>query len=91
MINLDLIANQLRALPRLAQEAAQRTIDVSHNSDESGIRTAPTSRMPPGVNLDRIDLGWELLATLPRNALDRCDAATLDKYYEPAKARISKK
>ena len=36
-------------------------------------------------------LGWELLATLPRNALDRCDAATLDKYYEPAKARISKK
>ena len=38
-----------------------------------------------------LDLGWELLATLPRNALDRCDAATLDKYYEPAKARISKK
>lgn len=36
-----------------------------------------------------LDLGWELLATLPRNALDRCDAATLDKYYEPAKARIS--
>ena len=23
-----------------------------------------------------LDLGWELLATLPRNALDRCDAAT---------------
>ena len=38
-----------------------------------------------------LDLGWELLATLPRNALDRCDAETLDKYYEPAKARISKK
>ena len=38
-----------------------------------------------------LDLGWELLASLPRNALDRCDAATLDKYYEPAKARISKK
>jgi len=38
-----------------------------------------------------LDLGWELLATLPRNALDRCDAATLDKYYEPAKARINKK
>ena len=37
-----------------------------------------------------LDLGWELLAILPRNALDRCDAATLDKYYEPAKARISK-
>ena len=37
-----------------------------------------------------LDLGWELLATLPRNALDRCDAATLDKYYEPAKARIEK-
>ena len=38
-----------------------------------------------------LDLGWELLAALPRNALDRCDAETLDKYYEPAKARISKK
>ena len=33
-----------------------------------------------------LDLGWELLATLPREALDRCDDATLDKYYEPAKA-----
>ena len=37
-----------------------------------------------------LDLGWELLAALPRNALDRCDAETLDKYYEPAKARIEK-
>ena len=35
-----------------------------------------------------LDLGWELLATLPREALDRCDDATLDKYYEPAKARL---
>ena len=37
-----------------------------------------------------LDLGWELLAALPRAALDRCDDATLDKYYEPAKARIAK-
>ena len=44
-----------------------------------------------GTMEQTLDLGWELLATLPRNALDRCDAATLDKYYEPAKARISKK
>ena len=38
-----------------------------------------------------LDLGWELLAALPRAALDRCDDATLDKYYEPAKARIAKR
>ena len=27
-----------------------------------------------------LDLGWELLAALPRAALDRCDDATLDKF-----------
>ena len=37
---------------------------------------------------ETLDLGWELLAALPRTALDRCDDATLDKYYEPAKARL---
>ena len=35
-----------------------------------------------------LDLGWELLAALPRSALDRCDDETLDKYYEPARARL---
>lgn len=34
-----------------------------------------------------LDLGWELLATLPREALDRVDDETLDRYYEPAKQR----
>ena len=34
-----------------------------------------------------LDLGWELLSTLPREQLDRVDDATLDKYYEPAKKR----
>ena len=34
-----------------------------------------------------LDLGWELLSVLPREALDRADDATLDKYYEPAKKR----
>lgn len=37
-----------------------------------------------------LDLGWELLTTLPREALDRVDDATLDQYYEPAKVRVSK-
>ena len=40
---------------------------------------------------ETLDLGWELLAALPRTALDRCDDATLDKYYEPAKARLQAK
>ena len=29
-----------------------------------------------------LDLGWELLSTLPRNELDRVDDAILDKYYK---------
>jgi V/A-type H+-transporting ATPase subunit B len=39
---------------------------------------------------ETLDLGWELLATLPRAALDRCDDATLDRYYEPARVRAAK-
>ena len=35
-----------------------------------------------------LDLGWELLSTLPREQLDRVDDATLDKYYEPAKGAV---
>lgn len=30
---------------------------------------------------DSLDLGWELLSTLPREELDRIDDAVLDKYY----------
>lgn len=32
-----------------------------------------------------LDLGWQLLSTLPRGELDRVEDAMLDKYYEPAK------
>jgi V/A-type H+-transporting ATPase subunit B len=35
-----------------------------------------------------LNLGWELLASLPRETLDRVDEQTLDQYYEPAKKRI---
>ncbi len=35
-----------------------------------------------------LDLGWELLCTLPREELDRVDDVLLDKYYEPIKARL---
>lgn len=38
-----------------------------------------------------LDLGWELLATLPRGELDRVDDDILDKYYEPAKKRVKDK
>lgn len=30
-----------------------------------------------------LDLGWELLSTLPREELDRVDSAILDQYYKP--------
>lgn len=36
-----------------------------------------------------LDLGWELLTTLPREALDRLNDEMLDKYYEPAKKRVA--
>lgn len=35
-----------------------------------------------------LDLGWQLLATLPREELDRVDDEMLDKYYEKAKQQI---
>lgn len=31
---------------------------------------------------ETLDLGWEILRTLPRNLLDRIDDETLDKYYK---------
>ena len=36
-----------------------------------------------------LDLGWELLSVLPREALERVDDKTLDEYYEPAKKRFA--
>ncbi|HEX2986013.1 MAG TPA: V-type ATP synthase subunit B [Caproiciproducens sp.] len=38
-----------------------------------------------------LDLGWRLLATLPREELDRVDSETLDKYYEKAKQSLEEK
>jgi len=35
-----------------------------------------------------LDLGWQLLSTLPREELDRVDDVTLDKYYEKAKEQV---
>ncbi|MCI2161595.1 MAG: V-type ATP synthase subunit B [Oscillospiraceae bacterium] len=37
-----------------------------------------------------LDLGWRLLATLPRSELDRVDDDFLDRYYEKAKKEIEK-
>lgn len=36
-----------------------------------------------------LDLGWSLLALLPREELDRVDDKLLDKYYEPARAKLA--
>ncbi|MBE6827809.1 MAG: V-type ATP synthase subunit B [Ruminococcaceae bacterium] len=33
---------------------------------------------------ETLDLGWELLSTLPRNMLDRVDDKTIEKYYKKA-------
>ncbi len=35
-----------------------------------------------------LDLGWQLLSTLPREELDRVDDATLNTYYERAKEQM---
>lgn len=64
------MAEHLRGLPALARTAAQRSIEATYGgSDGSGIRTAPGSKEPPGVNLDRAvlerDRQWpRLLARL---------------------------
>lgn len=36
---------------------------------------------------ETLDLAWALLSTLPREALDRVDAAVLDAHYAPAQAQ----
>lgn len=52
------LAEQIRHLPKLAHDAAQHSIATTHGgSDGTGIRTAPGSKVPPGVDLDRLDLG----------------------------------
>jgi Archaeal/vacuolar-type H+-ATPase subunit B len=35
-----------------------------------------------------LNLGWELLAYLPRNELDRVDDKLLDEYFEPARKKL---
>ncbi|MEF2796287.1 MAG: V-type ATP synthase subunit B, partial [Hydrogeniiclostridium sp.] len=32
---------------------------------------------------ESLDLGWQLLSTLPREELDRVDDKLLDQYYHP--------
>ena len=34
-----------------------------------------------------LNLGWQLLSLLPKEELDRCDAKTLDQFYQPEEAR----
>ena len=34
--------------------------------------------------LETLDIGWKLLAMLPREELDRIDTKILDQYYQPA-------
>lgn len=51
------LADDLRHLPTLAYQSAQRTIEATYGgSDGSGVRTAPGSKPPAGVDLDRVDL-----------------------------------
>jgi V/A-type H+-transporting ATPase subunit B len=39
---------------------------------------------------ETLDLGWALLSTLPKTALDRVDDEVLSKHYDPEKAKIYK-
>ena len=36
---------------------------------------------------ESLDLGWQLLSTLPRGELDRVDDKLLDEHYRPAEER----
>lgn len=33
-----------------------------------------------------LDLGWDLLSLLPKDALDRVDSSLLERYYDPKRA-----
>lgn len=65
----------------------KKYMEFGKQFEQKFVSQSPTENRPIEASLD---LGWELLTTLPREALDRVDDATLDKYYEPAKARVAK-
>lgn len=65
----------------------KKYIEFGKSFEAKFVNQGPTENRPIEQSLD---LGWELLTTLPREALDRVDDETLDKYYEPAKKRVQK-
>ena len=63
----------------------KRYIEFGKQFEAKFVDQGPTENRPIEQSLD---LGWELLTTLPREALDRVKDTILDKYYEPAKKRV---
>ena len=37
---------------------------------------------------ETLDLGWQLLSTLPKNELDRVDEEHINKFYDPENAKV---
>lgn len=63
-------------------------IEFGKQFEEKFVEQAPTDNRTIEQSLD---LGWELLTLLPRQALDRVNPELFEKYYEPAVLRVKQK
>jgi V/A-type H+/Na+-transporting ATPase subunit B len=63
-------------------------IEFGKQFEEKFVEQSPTENRTIEQSLD---LGWELLTLLPKQALDRVSPEFLEKYYEPAVLRVKQK
>jgi V/A-type H+-transporting ATPase subunit B len=71
----------------LSQEDKQY-IEFGKQFEEKFVEQSPTENRTIEQSLD---LGWELLTLLPKQALDRVSPEFFEKYYEPAVLRVKQK
>jgi V/A-type H+-transporting ATPase subunit B len=63
-------------------------IEFGKQFEEKFVEQSPTENRTIEQSLD---LGWELLTLLPKQALDRVSPEFFEKYYEPAALRVKQK
>ena len=71
VIGEDELSNEDKLLLKFGAEFEEKFLNQGYNENRSITQT--------------LDLGWELLSTLPRNMLDRVDDQTIKQYYKPKK------
>lgn len=71
VIGEDELSSEDKLLLKFGAEFEEKFLNQGYNENRSITQT--------------LDLGWELLSTLPRNMLDRVDDQTIKQYYKPKK------